>query len=112
MGLKLKNQILGVLLLFSFLAYNSGTTLFQHTHIVDGVEVTHSHPYQPSNHHSHSSSAITAIGLIGNGVIALTTAIIAFCCFRHITAIYGTFSDYIRVYNGTRHAQLRAPPAL
>ncbi|MFI3240272.1 MAG: hypothetical protein R3Y22_06760 [Bacteroidales bacterium] len=110
MGLKIIKQIFGVFLLVSFLAYNSGTSLFEHTHIIDGVEVTHSHPYQSNSNHSHSGTSIQFLGLISNTAIAIVAVIIAFKCFRHITATYGTSNDKVSLSSSILYAQLRAPP--
>lgn len=37
-----------------FLFYHTGTTAFFHTHVIDGVEAAHSHPFSKKNDHRHS----------------------------------------------------------
>ena len=40
-------------------------TVFIHSHITDdGHRVTHSHPYLPPSHHSHSSQSLSLISLL------------------------------------------------
>lgn len=53
--------ILSVFMLVLFLSYQASTTLFTHTHIIDGRVITHSHPYD-SQAHSHSDAQIFALG--------------------------------------------------
>lgn len=112
MGLKVKNQILGIFLLLSFIAYNSGSTLFEHSHIIDGRKITHSHPYQSDTNHEHSESSLLVLSLISNCVIAITIAIFAFQCFLIITATYQVLNEKIRLISDKLYLQLRAPPVL
>jgi len=50
------------LLLLLFTGYSVSTIMFYHTHLVNGIMVTHSHPYKlpdkkgPVKNHSHSNS--------------------------------------------------------
>ncbi len=58
-----RGNIVTVLLTVLFASYYSGSTLFIHTHFL-GLghgPITHSHPYLPGNHHSHSANEIDAI---------------------------------------------------
>lgn len=57
--------ILSVFMLALFLSYQASTTLFTHTHIIDGRVITHSHPYD-SQAHSHSDAQIFALGHISS----------------------------------------------
>jgi hypothetical protein len=65
----------GFLLLFIFCGYFGSTTFFPHTHIVDGVQVVHSHPYKshkgdtPVNH-NHSKQDYILIQFISNLIIS------------------------------------------
>lgn len=47
-------KILAACLLALFVAFVGGNTLCTHTHMGPQGMVTHSHPYLPSAHHSHS----------------------------------------------------------
>ncbi len=57
--------ILSVFMLFLFMSYQAGTTLFTHAHIIDGRVITHSHPYN-SSAHSHSDAQIFAIAHVSS----------------------------------------------
>lgn len=66
------------LLLSLFLWYYGCITLFNHTHIINGVTIVHSHPTSPfgdtkGNGHSHTSTQIVLISELSN---FLTTAIV------------------------------------
>lgn len=61
-----RGNIIAILLTVLFAAYYSGSTLFVHTHFTGfghGL-VTHSHPYLPDNHHSHSTNEFDAIACL------------------------------------------------
>jgi len=57
------------LLLFVFLQYYSGITMFYHAHLIDGHVIIHSHPYWPDTSgkkdpyqaHSHSKGELILI---------------------------------------------------
>lgn len=51
--------IVALSLLVLFLTYQASVTAFTHVHYVNGVLITHSHPYHGS--HSHTKSAILVI---------------------------------------------------
>ncbi|MDD3195809.1 MAG: hypothetical protein PHU68_08405 [Paludibacter sp.] len=58
-----KKSLAGWLLIL-FLGYFAGITLFPHTHIVDGVRITHSHPFSQSpdsGKHTHTSAQFDLI---------------------------------------------------
>lgn len=63
-----RGNIIAILLTMLFAAYYSGSTLFVHTHFLGfgGRTVTHSHPYLPDGHHSHSSNEFDAIAYISD----------------------------------------------
>ncbi|MCC8087718.1 MAG: hypothetical protein LIO79_00360 [Rikenellaceae bacterium] len=67
LGEKYFKNILSSLLLILFIGYFSGITMFPHTHVINGVTITHSHPYtgSPDNpDHTHTSVELNAINLI------------------------------------------------
>ncbi|MDR2913672.1 MAG: hypothetical protein LBV74_02370 [Tannerella sp.] len=41
-----------------FIGYISCISLFEHTHVVDGVIVTHSHPFKKGAHHDHQQNKL------------------------------------------------------
>lgn len=52
------------ILLAVFALFVSADTLCLHTHVTDGGIVTHSHPYLPSSHHTHTSAQFAGIALV------------------------------------------------
>lgn len=57
-------KLFSCLALLLFLWYLGGTSLFQHSHIIDGQIVVHSHPYSgTANHpgHTHTTMQLLAI---------------------------------------------------
>ncbi|MEL5892690.1 hypothetical protein AAE250_04185 [Bacteroides sp. GD17] len=51
------------LLIVVFAYYYVGNTAFIHTHIVDDYLVTHSHPFFPWAHHSHSETNLETVSM-------------------------------------------------
>ncbi len=54
-----KNRIAGISLLILFALYWCGITLFTHSHVVNGVVVVHSHPY--NTEHTHTQAQFETI---------------------------------------------------
>lgn len=50
------SNIVKYVLIVVFVYYYVGNTAFVHTHVVDHFLVTHSHPYLPGMHHSHTEA--------------------------------------------------------
>ena len=68
-----RQQIISYLLLLTIGFYLGGSTLFVHSHNIDGIKIVHSHPFSgnPSSH-SHSNSSVDTISRLQNtyGVVA------------------------------------------
>ena len=59
--MKQKKKIIGALsLLVLFIMYQASITAFTHVHYVNGVMITHSHPFHGT--HSHSQTSLLVIG--------------------------------------------------
>ena len=54
-----RNRIAGISLLILFALYWCGITLFTHSHVVNGVVVVHSHPY--NTEHTHTQAQFETI---------------------------------------------------
>ena len=57
-------RILAGWLLVLFVGYLAGATLFYHTHIVNGIRITHSHPYSQTpdtGNHTHTTTGFATI---------------------------------------------------
>lgn len=59
------------------MAYQASITAFTHVHYVNGVLITHSHPFH--NQHSHSTDSLIVIGLLSH-----------FSCLVFDVPIFGT----------------------
>jgi len=71
-------------LLILFLGYESSTTLFQHKHIIDGLLVTHSHPYSDNSktgEHTHTPYEFITI-------VALSVMVISAVLFDFIVRLF------------------------
>ena len=53
---RLLSNIVKYVLIVVFVYYYVGNTAFVHTHVVDNFLITHSHPYLPGMHHSHTEA--------------------------------------------------------
>ena len=92
MDVKQKKKIIGALsLLVLFIMYQASITAFTHVHYVNGVMITHSHPFHGT--HSHSQTSLLVIG--------------------HLSAFYSSGVDVYEVQHPMRPllAMLRASPA-
>ncbi len=90
MDVKQKKKIIGALsLLVLFIMYQASITAFTHVHYVNGVMITHSHPF----HGTHSQTSLLVIG--------------------HLSAFYSSGVDVYEVQHPMRPllAMLRAKPA-
>lgn len=105
-------KVITWILLCVFAYFYCGNTLFMHTHIQDGYRIVHSHPYQPTDSHSHSAQAfqnIASANMAGSSILASTP--LRCCCL---------VSDYCLLMaealrNAPVHVELnlfsgRAPP--
>lgn len=68
-----RQRIISLLLLLTIGFYLGGSTLFIHSHDINGINIVHSHPFSgnPSSH-SHSGSSVDTISRLQNtdGTIA------------------------------------------
>ncbi|MBR2429737.1 MAG: hypothetical protein IKB15_07185 [Alistipes sp.] len=103
--------IIAALHLAVIIFWLGGTTLFIHSHIIDGVDIVHSHPYAGSaDDHSHTADNVLQISrmanvdmLIGEGSF-VEGVIIA----MHVTEGVDT-AEKVTSYDASSVA-LRAPP--
>lgn len=66
MNKEMKRIIGAVCLLVLFVAYQTSITAFTHVHYVNGVIITHSHPFHGK--HTHSKSELLVIGRLSTFV--------------------------------------------
>ena len=69
-------RVLSGWLLILFLGYFAGVTLFPHTHVVDGVRITHSHPFSQApdtGKHTHTTAEFHLIAQLSLLVMLAAT---------------------------------------
>lgn len=63
-----------------FISYLAGITLFTHSHVVNGVTIVHSHPFNKDTNHSHTTTEFQLIHhlshVITSGKFVFTLSII------------------------------------
>ncbi len=113
-----ENQIrrfLTVALIGVFINFMFVNTVFTHTHrLADGSLMSHSHPYQPSTSHGHSSSLLSLISGFNSAASAFQgMASTLLAAMPGITAIHYLCKAPQKIINEQyRIAPLRAPPVL
>ncbi|SUB77790.1 Uncharacterised protein [Porphyromonas macacae] len=108
-------SILHYFVMVAFFAYYAGVTLFVHHHIVNGILITHSHPYNifraEGSDHTHTQEEITTIDLLMHlqALMPLVTAPL-YVLLGAISILF--ISKAIRRGFGsfTRTDNLRGPP--
>lgn len=109
-----KKHILSAVMVMTVVVFNLlGTTLFVHGHDIEGVTISHSHPYMGDPvDHSHSEGTLLLIELIANADAIATESVILDAITLEVYA--DTRSAVIeRVDNYTpSFYTLRAPPVL
>ena len=95
-----------------FIYFVGGTTLFMHTHTLEGHTITHSHPYLPSVPHTHSAQAFQYIA-------AAMMAVHQMCMPDEVpvtspSEVFTILTDAVRMCSLTARASsvhMRGPPA-
>ncbi|MDE6098179.1 MAG: hypothetical protein K2G24_04765 [Muribaculaceae bacterium] len=111
---KKASKIFAVLTLVLFVNFMFSNTVFVHSHHTDdGRRITHSHPYLPSSHHSHSAQSLSLISLMNISAASAEAA----CPIVHtaLTQLCVTMECHCSTY--ARMAELpcenpRGPPAM
>ena len=99
-----------------FLAYLSSLVAFTHVHIVNGVTIVHSHPYEtnddglPSHEHGYAEFQLlhqySVLQILGAALSVVS--IVVFYPYFHKLSIAPVYPDYFIPFRGKR--TLRAPP--
>ena len=108
-----KERIIAFLLLLTIGLYLGGSTLFIHSHNIDGRSIVHSHPFSgtPASH-SHSATSFDTISRLANSDYVAVSAISVECSITTQAPLYrATYSEYYDSAQGSI-CSLRAPPSL
>lgn len=110
------NKCFAILLVFTMVAHFVGTNFYFHTHIIDGTEITHSHPYSSDNNgmplHSHSATSCALIEMTTNLTYLTVATFIFLFLAKKSKAFYNVASSLLSKFDFVVHKQLRAPPVL
>lgn len=84
------NKIMRYFFLILFLGYYGGITLFNHSHILNGVTIVHSHPFNSGTaenpiNHQHSANGYVLILLLSH--FLTTVSFIAFIIEAYKTVL-------------------------
>ena len=89
----------------------TATTLFIHSHNIEGTEIVHSHPYNPSGAHSHTRGHILLLNdaSIHDALIVESVA----CCELLSTEITSQYMEHDApiIEQTSLSSSLRGPPA-
>lgn len=98
------------LLILFFLYYYIGITAFVHTHqIAEYTIVTHSHPFFPGAHHSHSEAEYETVGFLNMLIAEAPLMMAVFFALSFIGIILQTY-HYPAPRKEFHHPSYRAPP--
>ncbi|WP_099464538.1 MULTISPECIES: hypothetical protein [Parabacteroides] len=109
-------KYLKILLPSLFIAYLGCLIALTHVHIINGVTIVHSHPYQKTDDgrpdHSHNYAEFQLLHQLSTLQItgALFAAILLAALYSHIRTLSHSpvYPDYLIPFNGK--CSLRAPP--
>ncbi|MGI6794093.1 hypothetical protein ACMYZ5_07185 [Bacteroides sp. KG68] len=93
-----------------FIAYLGGITLFTHSHVVNGVIISHSHPFK--GEHEHSEDEAETIFFLSSFfspslTISFATApvLLVLLCVLNVLS-----TEHVKCRNSYKTISLRAPP--
>lgn len=109
MGLKARIMIARLSLLALFLCYYGSATFFVHSHLQNGVLVTHSHPFCNTSHKHTTQQALTIASLATLELEANASQIFIVATLECRSILYPPQPTFVSV-NTTVSTQLRAPP--
>ncbi|AVM52625.1 hypothetical protein JN06_00645 [Bacteroides zoogleoformans] len=93
-----------------FIAYWGGITLFTHSHVVNGVIISHSHPFK--GEHEHSAVEVETIFFLSaflSPVLTLSYAAApVFLFLMYVLRVLST--ERVKCRNSYNTISLRAPP--
>lgn len=93
-----------------FLTYWGGISLFNHSHVVNGVIIVHSHPFKAN--HQHTPDQVETIFFLGHYVASsLPSLLTAVSCFLVLLNVW-TVPRVVRLCLSRQEdgLRLRAPP--
>lgn len=106
-------KLLATAVLVAFVNFAFANVVFMHSHTdADGITVTHSHPYVPSQHHGHSQQSLDQIASFNasaasfQGVTSPSLDVLCPVAIRLFSVEVRSFGSACIILN-----PFRAPPA-
>jgi hypothetical protein len=114
---KYTNKIKGSLLLALFLFFFASTIFFNHTHIIDGVTIVHSHPYRHTGnglpHHNHSTNGFILINFLASFTAIAPIILASVLLLFHYIPVLSEGNDISFKNKSFQYSQLfRGPPLI
>jgi hypothetical protein len=113
----LRVHIIKYLIIIFFSGYYSSISFFPHSHIIDGIKVTHSHIYNPFNQeeipdHQHTQNEILVIDMLSHFVTTTIIVLISFgiVVFFHVKTPIKKNHEFVSKFFFVCSNGLRAPP--
>jgi hypothetical protein len=115
-----KNRVVNIskyFFLLLFLMFFGSITFFNHTHIIDGYTIVHSHPFKTDKNgnpiHNHSSNGYLLVHLLTHFTTTLTSVFfsleISYSIFR---TLFLRFAEIFLFQNHLATISLRGPPEM
>ncbi len=109
-------RLLKISLLGLFLFYYSGSVMFYHSHLIDGVWVVHSHPFplsKTTEGHTHTQAELVTINILSHITLQLVTGIASLIAIKVLLGVCSSVWQKFTFQNKAFLVKsLRAPPAL
>lgn len=99
-----------IFLVVLFAAYYCGSTLFMHSHNTWHGIVTHSHPFSPKSHHSHTDCEFETIAALNNIVSDDVSADMSVEPFESLLQVLEPVADAYAAIGDINATGARAPP--
>jgi len=110
-------KVISYFLLMLFLWYYGSITLFNHTHVVNGVSIAHSHPFSSQNgetpvKHHHTANEYILIQSLSHFLVIVSFLFFSFGLLKNIfrETIYKTSNQVFSSPGCICANGLRAPP--
>lgn len=103
-------RLIASMLLIVFAGFYASRTLMTHTHVEDGIVITHSHPFNTSGH-SHSHNGYVSIAYVSGA--SSSTQIDLYASYSALPASISAVETKAetQTHSGhTRHGLNRGPP--
>lgn len=107
-------HLLKISLLGLFLFYYSGSEMFYHSHLIDGVWTVHSHPFsqnKTTEGHNHTQAELVTISILSHATFLLAAGIASLIVVKFLLEVcYAEWQNISFQNIALLVKSLRAPP--